>query len=99
MTVEYVTQLRLQTRGDVTGRRMKSVAVQRAIDLMNELQRRITVLWLAGFTPAEISDMVDQPLFAVEGWIATADVMIGIELKKLRETYLIGYGRQGWIEM
>jgi hypothetical protein len=83
----------------MTDRVMRRIAADRALGQMNDLQRRIARLWLAGHTPAEISRRMDLPAWMVTGWIATTEILTGIELDKLRTTYRSAYGRHGWPEM
>ena len=99
MASEYIVLLRRSPCSGTTARRMRLVAIGKVMDTLNELQRKITELWLEGFLPVEISKEVDQPVFIIRGWIATVETLIDIESRRLRRTYVYCYGRQGWIEM
>jgi hypothetical protein len=93
------TDLRRQTRGEMTGRVMRLIAEEKALEQMNAVQREIATEWLDDRPLEEIADEVSLPVRVVQSWVATVEVIIDIELRRLREVYLCGYGRQGWIEM
>jgi DNA-directed RNA polymerase specialized sigma24 family protein len=83
----------------MTGRVMRLIAEEKALEQMNAVQREIATEWLDDRPLEEIADEVSLPVRVVQSWVATVEVIIDIELRRLREVYLCGYGRQGWIEM